>query len=192
MWILAYHYESKQSWKRDGRVRADVINLASQVEGKLIKVTVKDNQEVKKGDLLFTIDYQDYDISVARIKANLLSAKYKMERLKRIATRRKNIPQAISKEDIDNSVLDYQQAHADYLAIQQELTQVELNQRRTKIYAPVDSYITNLQIQPGDYITIGQSLITLLDKHSFYVYGYFQETQLDNIKIGDKAATITL
>ena len=52
--VLYYRYLNRP-WTRDGQVRADIVNIATQVNAQVIKVAVKDNQRVKKGDLLFSL-----------------------------------------------------------------------------------------------------------------------------------------
>lgn len=62
-----------QPWTRDGRVRADVINVAPDVSGLVSEVAIRDNAEVKKGDLLFRIDPQRFTIAVEKAEAAVLS-----------------------------------------------------------------------------------------------------------------------
>jgi multidrug resistance efflux pump len=50
-------------WTRDGRVRANVINVAADVSGTVVSMAVHDNQLVHKGDLLYTIDRQRYQLA---------------------------------------------------------------------------------------------------------------------------------
>ncbi|HEX2769818.1 MAG TPA: biotin/lipoyl-binding protein, partial [Geobacteraceae bacterium] len=65
-------------WTRDGRVRADVINIASDVSGIVMRVAVKDNQLVHKGDLLFTVDRDRYVLALEQAKARLAARKAEM------------------------------------------------------------------------------------------------------------------
>lgn len=58
---------------------------------------------------------------------------------------------------------------------------------RTEVRAPVDGYVTNLNLFAGDYARRGEALLALVDRHSFYVYGYFEETRLPLIRAGDRA-----
>ena len=53
--------------------------------------------------------------------------------------------------------------------------------------SPVDGYITNLQVFQGDYAIAGQAKLAVVDSHSFWVYGYFEETKLPRVKVGNKA-----
>jgi multidrug resistance efflux pump len=67
-----------------------------------------------------------------------------------------------------------------------QLSQVQVNLTRTRILSPVDGYVTNLLAQLGDYLTVGVNAISIVDD-SFWVDGYFEETNLAPIRVGDPA-----
>ncbi|MFV5334200.1 efflux RND transporter periplasmic adaptor subunit [Acinetobacter baumannii] len=173
------------NWTRDSRIRANIIVVASQIDGNITHSYIHDNQFVHKGDLLFEIDRTDYEIALqnAKDKANVLSIE--MKRLQNMVRRREQLAGfGLSKEEIDNAQLDYQKAKAEYAVAQQEIKKVNIDLARTKIISPTDGYITNLQTQQGNYIEKGTSLVSLVQKNSFYVYAYFQENKLNKITIG--------
>jgi len=68
-----------------------------------------------------------------------------------------------------------------------QLSQAQVNLERTRIVAPVDGYVTNLLAQLGDYVNVGVNTISLVDANSFWVDGYFEETNLAPIRVGDPA-----
>jgi multidrug resistance efflux pump len=68
-----------------------------------------------------------------------------------------------------------------------QLNQAQVNLERTRILAPVDGYVTNLLVQLGDYVNVGVNTISLVDADSFWVDGYFEETNLGPIRVGDPA-----
>jgi multidrug resistance efflux pump len=68
-----------------------------------------------------------------------------------------------------------------------QLHQAQVNLERTRIVSPVDGYVTNLLAQLGDYLNIGVNAISLVDANSFWVDGYFEETNLAPIRVGDPA-----
>ena len=65
--------------------------------------------------------------------------------------------------------------------------QAQVNLERTRILSPVDGYVTNLLAQLGDYVNVGANTISLVDADSFWVDGYFEETNLAPIRVGDPA-----
>ena len=68
-----------------------------------------------------------------------------------------------------------------------QLNQAQVNLERTRILAPVDGYVTNLLAQLGDYVNVGVNTISLVDADLFWVDGYFEETNLAPIQVGDLA-----
>ncbi|WP_421021690.1 HlyD family secretion protein, partial [Klebsiella pneumoniae] len=68
-----------------------------------------------------------------------------------------------------------------------ELAAAELNLKRTHLVATVDGYVTNLNIRRGDYARTGEAVMAVVDENSFWVYGFFEETKLPHVKVGDQA-----
>jgi multidrug resistance efflux pump len=68
-----------------------------------------------------------------------------------------------------------------------QLNQAQVNLERTRILAPVDGYVTNLLAQLGNFVNVGVNAISLVDAESFWVDGYFEETNLAPIRVGDPA-----
>src|SRR5882757_2205931 len=80
-----------------------------------------------------------------------------------------------------------QSAEASIAQAKAQLNQAQVNLERTRILSPVDGYVTNLLAQLGDFVNVGVSTISLVDANSFWVDGYFEETTLAPIRIGDPA-----
>jgi len=78
-----------------------------------------------------------------------------------------------------------QQALAAVTQAQVALATAQLNFDRTEVRAPVDGYVTNLTIRVGDYASVGVPAVALIDSHSYWIYGYFEETKLPQVRIGD-------
>ena len=62
-----------------------------------------------------------------------------------------------------------------------------LNLDRSEVKAPVNGYITNLELRPGDWVAAGKPALALVDSDSFHIAGYFEETKLPRIHPGDRA-----
>jgi multidrug resistance efflux pump len=69
-----------------------------------------------------------------------------------------------------------------------KLEQARVNLQRTEIRSPVNGWVTNLLAQLGDYANVGTNIISLVDADSFWVEGYFEETNVAPIRLGDPAA----
>lgn len=86
---------------------------------------------------------------------------------------------------MDQAKASEEQAQAAVAQAQVAVASAQLNLDRTEIRAPTDGYVTNLIIRVGDYATAGAPRLALIDSHSFWVYGYFEETKLPQVRIGD-------
>ncbi|MNE31467.1 p-hydroxybenzoic acid efflux pump subunit AaeA [compost metagenome] len=93
--------------------------------------------------------------------------------------------QVVSREDRDDATNSAAAARAEYQQAQAQLQIAELNLRRTRVLAPVDGYVTNLGVRPGDYAEAGAAQLAVVDRHSYWVYGYFEETKLPLLRVGD-------
>jgi len=175
-------------WTRDGTVRVYVVTMAPQVAGQIMKLPVADNQLVHKGDLLMVIDPTDYKIAVDLAQAAVEQAQVNARNIEREAQRRQQLTQlAVTQEEKQTYESNAIAAQATYQQAVARLYQARVNLQRTEIRSPVNGYVTNLLAQLGDYATVGENLISLVDADSFWVDGYFEETNLDRIRKGDPA-----
>jgi RND family efflux transporter MFP subunit len=184
---LWFHYMD-EPWTRDGRVRAEVINIAPDVSGAVVELPVRDNQFVHKGDLLMQIDRSHYQIAVEQAEAAVAARKAELQMRQDDAKRREDLDSAVvSKENRENAGHTAASAEAQYQQAIAALDAAKLNLERTRVISPVDGYVTNLNVYKGDYAIAGSAKLALVDSHSFWVYGYFEETKLPHVRIGDKA-----
>jgi RND family efflux transporter MFP subunit len=175
-------------WTRDGRVRADVVNIAPDVAGLVTEVAVRDNQFVHRGDLLFRVDDVHYLHVLAQAQAVVDERRLMLQMKRGQAARRIALDdQVISRENREDTDLLAASAKAEYAAAQAQLDQAKLNVERTVVRSPVDGWVSNLLIRPGDFTQIGVAKLALIDQHSFWVYGYFEEHKLPLIHVGDPA-----
>lgn len=186
-WTLWQHY-MMSPWTRDGRVRADVINIAPDVAGQVVDLPVRDNQLVHKGDLLMQIDPSHYQLALQQADAAVLARKADLDMRRAQARRRADMDSlVVSRENREDAGSQVAAAEAQYQVAVAQRDAAKLNLDRTKVFAPVDGYITNLNVRRGDYASIGAAKIAIIDSNSFWVYGYFEETKLPYLAVGDKA-----
>ncbi|MCY1270360.1 p-hydroxybenzoic acid efflux pump subunit AaeA [compost metagenome] len=184
LWI---HYMDSP-WTRDGRVRAEVINVAADVSGLVVEVPVRDNQEVKKGDLLLQIDPRHYQIAVQQAEALAASRKATLDMRRANARRRAAMDnRVVSRESMDDASNTAAAAEADYQQALASLAAAHLDLERTRVLAPVDGYVTNLAVHAGDYARAGEAKLAVVDRNSYWIYGYFEETKLPHLRVGDPA-----
>jgi RND family efflux transporter MFP subunit len=184
-WYLWQTYQ-ESPWTRDGRVRANVVNVAPDIAGAVIDVAVKDNQTIKIGDVLFTVDRARYQLALADSEAALANAKSTADQRQDEFERRQKLTTAsISDEALSqarNAAIGAQAAYDQAVAA---LGVAKLNLARTEVRSPVNGYVTNLLLDRGDYATVGHPMVAIVDSDSYYIAGYFEETKLRHIKIGD-------
>ncbi|MHB8201753.1 MAG: efflux RND transporter periplasmic adaptor subunit [Acidithiobacillus sp.] len=173
-------------WTRDGVVRAHIVDIAADVPGRVVELAVHDNETVKKGQLLFRIDPDRYALVIRHAEAQLASAQVTLALRREQAKRRANLgPDIVASEHNEDAALAEKAAEAVYAQDRAALALARLNLQRTRVLAPVDGVITNLILRQGDYATTGVPRIALVASHSFWIYGYFEQTRLAHIRVGD-------
>jgi multidrug resistance efflux pump len=174
-------------WTRDGRVRVYVVTMAPQVAGIITELPVKDDQLVHKGDLLMLIDPTNYKIAVEVAQAVVDQTKALADNAQVEAERRQKLGDWASEEERQTFMSRAMAAQATHQQAVANLEQAQVNLKRTRIESPVNGYVTNLQAQLGDYVTVGERRISVVNSDSFWIDGYFEETVLGSIRIGDPA-----
>lgn len=189
-WLWNYYMQSP--WTRDGKVRAEQVSITPQVSGSISALLVKDNQFVHAGDVLFRIDETPFHIAVLNAQAQLAKAQSDLAKANNEADRRRHLSRNyISAEDLDTANINVKTMQASLKVAEATLKQAEWQLTQTVVKAPVDGWVTSLSTRVGDYATTGQPVFALVDSHSFYVVGYFEETKLRHIRKG-APARITL
>ncbi len=173
-------------WTRDGRVRAYTVIIAPEVAGTIVEMPVKDNQFVRKGEELMVIDPKTYAIAVASAQAQVEQAKFEMDNKIAMAKRREQLTTlSTSAEEQQTYTAQALAATAAYNQAVANLAKAKVDLERTRIVSPVNGWVTNLLWQLGDYADVGERKISIVNADSFWVDGYFEETALQRIHVGD-------
>ncbi|WP_369788109.1 efflux RND transporter periplasmic adaptor subunit [Rouxiella sp. WC2420] len=181
-----YNYYTYYPQTRDGKIRADVVPLATDVAGIIDKVYVKDNQQVKAGQLLLSLDKSRFENAVDQANAAVEKARVQLVSANRENQRYQAIRNAVSAQDRDNRSDAFASAKANFDQALADQKLALINLHHADLYAPVSGIITNFSVRPGYYANDGQGILALVDSSSFYVSGYFEETKLQHVKDGDK------
>ena len=175
-------------WTRDGRVRVQVANIAPQVSGQVVKVHVADNQTVRRGDVLYEIDPVDFEVAVTSADADVKNREADLSVKSAQAARREALTTvSTSVEEKQIYAGNAKIAGAALEGAQAQLRQAKVNLGRTKVVSTVNGRVTNLLMRVGDYARSGTSNISVVDTDSFWVDGYFEETKMAAIRVGDAA-----
>jgi len=189
--VLGWHlwdYYMDEPWTRDGKVRADVVRLAADVSGIVSEVDAKDNQTVRKGDVIFRIDQARFTLVLRQAEAQMESSKAALDLARSdLELYRKLGESSVTRQKIQQAETTVQQDEAAYNQAVISRDTAQLNLDRSVVRAPVNGVLTNFSMQPGNYVTAGTAVTALIDSDSYYVAGYFEENKLDRIKVGDPA-----
>ena len=179
------HYEL-EPWTRDGRVRANVVQIAPDVSGLVTAVPVQDNQPVAAGALLFEVDRARFTLAQRQADSALGAARVALVQAQRENARNVELGNLISQELREQTGTRVEAAQANVAQAAVALDAARLNLDRAQVRAPTDGLVTNLDMRTGSYAQAGRPALALVDAKSFYVEGYFEETKLPRIHVGDR------
>ncbi|MDV2902796.1 efflux RND transporter periplasmic adaptor subunit [Phytobacter diazotrophicus] len=160
----------------NGRIEAvESVQLRPRVSGYIDKVNYTDGQEVKKGEVLFTIDDRTYRAALEQAQATLARAKTQASLAQSEASRTDKLinTNLVSREEWEQRRSAAAQAQADIRAAQAAVDAAQLNLDFTKVTAPIDGRASRALITSGNLVTAGDSasvLTTLVSQKTVYVY----------------------
>ena len=178
----------RDPWTRDGRVRADVVQIAPDVSGLVTDVLVHDNPTVKKGQALFVIDQPRFELALRQSEAAVASAQARVDEAVLEDKRNHNLGNLVSTEILQQGGTRLAEAQAALAQAVVAHDTAKLNMERTTVLAPVNGYITNFELRPGNYATAGHPMFAFVDSDSLHIDGYFEETKLPRIHVGDRVS----
>ena len=192
-YVLAQMFEEYlfHPWTRDGHVRAQIVKITPRVSGPIVELPVSDNQAVKTGDLLFRIDPRTYELAVEQAEAKLkqaeASALVALDQAQRARDLHRRDQGAISEQSLVRKENKLLVSNADVEVARSNLNTARLDLEFTEVRAPVDGYITHLKLRQGTQTVANQPALALVDTDSFWVHGFFKETQIAKVSPGNKS-----
>jgi multidrug resistance efflux pump len=96
-------------------------------------------------------------------------------------------PGAISQKDLNRRESNYLQSLSNIDVADETLRNAKLNLGYTSVHAAVEGYVSNINFQIGTQAVANTPILALVDSNSFWVFGYFRESQIGRFKIGDPA-----
>nr|AGA82317.1 Membrane fusion protein [Stenotrophomonas maltophilia] len=174
-------------WTRDGRVRADVVRVASDMGGLVTQVLVHDNQRVSAGQLLLVLDQPRFAAALEKADAAVSSARATLALARRESTRDNALGNLVASETRERNAAKVDTELAALAQAQAEQRDAQLNVQRTEVRATTDGIVTNLDLHAGDYLQPGAHALALIDTRSLRIEGYYEETKLGCITEGDAA-----
>ncbi len=184
------HHES-QPWTRDGQVRAHIITVTPRVTGPVTNIAIKDNTLVEKGQLLFEIDDSVYQAELHKAIAAQSQAQAQVKKAKNEQRRSFNLeqktPGSVPTLQLNNLTSAVETAVASLESANASIESAKLDLEFTKVYAPTTGYVTNFNLREGSQVVANNAVVALIDKESFWIEGFFKETEIEGVQVGDTA-----
>lgn len=170
-------------------VGAEIAQISPATAGNVKAIQVTDTDLVKRGDVLVVIDDIDAQLTLATAKADHAKAQVEYDRRQQDYERRKAITKtgSVSLEELSTAENGFKAAKAILEAAKVMVEQAEVNLGRTTIYAPIDGVIAKRQVQLGQRVQPGMSLMSIVPMEDMHVDANFKEVQIRKIKNGQKA-----
>ncbi|WP_144940664.1 HlyD family secretion protein [Pseudomonas alabamensis] len=184
VWQMVVYYLFAP-WTRDGHIRADVIQIAPDVSGLIQKVEVRDNQMIKRGDVLFTIDQDRFGLALRQARATLAERQETLAQAARETRRNRKLGNLVAAEQLEESQSREARARSAVNEAQVAVDTAQLNLDRSVIRSPVDGYLNDRAPRAHEFVTAGRAVLSVVDSTSYHVDGYFEETKLGAIHVGD-------
>ncbi|MCC8396684.1 HlyD family secretion protein [Paraburkholderia sp. MMS20-SJTR3] len=183
LWKLVNYYMFAP-WTRDGHVRADVIQVAPDISGLISSVEVTDNQQVRQGQVLFVIDQARYTLALRQAEATAQQRRATLDQARREYARNRQLGNLVAAEILEESRSRVEAGEAALADANVAIDTAKLNLQRSTIKSPVDGYLNDRAPRTGEFVSAGRAVVAVVDMHSFRVDGYFEETKLRGIDIG--------
>lgn len=148
---------------------------------------VRDNETVRAGQLLVVLDRPRLAATIARADAAITEARAQLDQARKEARRDRALGDLVATEAREQNVARVRTSEAALARAIADRNVARVDIRRTEIRAAVGGIVTNLDIHPGDYLAAGAQAMALVDTASLRVEGYFEETKLHRVAIGDRA-----
>ncbi|MCU1724461.1 HlyD family secretion protein [Pseudomonas sp. 5P_5.1_Bac1] len=183
VWQMVLYYMFAP-WTRDGHIRADVIQIAPDVSGLIQQVEVRDNQLIKRGDVLFTIDQDRFHLALRQAQATLAERKETLAQAQRETKRNKGLGNLVAAEQLEESQSRQVRAQSALDEAQVAVDAAQLNLDRSVVRSPVNGYLNDRAPRAHEFVSAGRPVLSVVDSESYHVDGYFEETKLSGIHIG--------
>ncbi|MAD41431.1 MAG: hypothetical protein CL623_03465 [Arcobacter sp.] len=164
------------------------IKLSFKVQGNLNYFKLKNGDEVKKGDLLASLDSKPYELKVSQVRYAHTEAKAALQNAKNTYDRTKKlyINQNASVSDIDKARANYNASKAKVNNVSKELEYVKLQLSYTKLYAPISGYISSKFVSENENIAVGTPIVLISDKLVDEVTIHLPESYINKVKVGQE------
>ncbi len=183
VWRMTMYYMFAP-WTRDGHIRADVVQIAPDVSGLIKQVDVRDNQPVARDQVLFVIDQERFKLALRQAQATVADRKETLAQAQRENRRNRGLGNLVAREQLEESQSREMRAQAALIEAEVAVDSAQLNLDRTVVRSPVDGYVNDRAPRVNEFVTAGRPVLSIVDSSSFHIDGYFEETKLAGIHVG--------
>lgn len=183
VWRMTMYYMFAP-WTRDGHIRADVVQIAPDVSGLIKQVDVRDNQPVTRDQVLFIIDQDRFRLALRQAQAVVADRKETLAQAQRESKRNRGLGNLVAREQLEESQSRELRAQSALTEAEVAVDSAQLNLDRTVVRSPVDGYVNDRAPRVNEFVTAGKPVLSIVDSGSFHIDGYFEETKLDGIHVG--------
>ena len=183
VWRMTMYYMFAP-WTRDGHIRADVVQIAPDVSGLIKQVDVRDNQPVTRDQVLFIIDQERFKLALRQAQAVVADRKETLAQAQRESKRNRGLGNLVARELLEESQSRELRAQSALTEAEVAVDSAQLNLDRTVVRSPVDGYVNDRAPRVNEFVTAGKPVLSIVDSSSFHIDGYFEETKLDGIHVG--------
>ena len=185
VWRMTMYYMFAP-WTRDSHIRADVVQISPDVSGLIKQVDVRDNQPVTRDQVLFIIDQERYKLALRQAQATVADRKETLAQAQRENRRNRGLGNLVAREQLEESQSREMRAQAALTEAEVAVDSAQLNLDRTVVRSPVDGYVNDRAPRVNEFVTAGRPVLSIVDSSSFHIDGYFEETKLDGIHVGQR------
>lgn len=186
IWYVWTYYE-RDPRTRNGHVRADVVQVSTDISGLVTGVFVENDQHVARGQVLFQVDTQRFELAREHARASLESAEASLRFAEQVQRRNHALKGLVAEQAVQQADSNELEARSRVALAKVALKTAELDLDRSSVKAPVNGIITYADLRPGAYAQAGRGMLALVDLDSLRVEGYFQENRLQHVRLGDRA-----
>lgn len=172
----------------NAQVDGHFVLLAAKVGGYVNDVKITEGQNVKKGDVLASIDNRDYQNVLKQVESELISVEAKKKDAEKSFNRLRDLYSkgVVAQAQFDTSSASYSTLKAQYDSISAQVAQAKLNLENTQIRAPSDGVIAKKSVEIGQLAAPGVPLVGFVSSEERWVTANFKETEISRIRMGAK------
>ncbi len=161
IWRMVMYYMFAP-WTRDGHIRADIVQIAPDVSGLIQQVQVRDNQPVKRGQVLFSIDQDRFKLALRQAQAAAADRQETLAQAQREYKRNRGLGNLVPGEQLEESQSKVARAESALAEARVAVDAAQLNLDRSVIRSPVDGYVNDRAPRDREFVTAGRPVLSVV------------------------------